>query len=436
MINYNTFLILPIFKNNKFSQNDIFNQKNFISRSFETRSLVSALDASIVFEKIVNISIPKSSLLINNNVASEIKTNFDLSLIDLIIFDCSLSPIQQRNLERILQKKIIDRTQLIIEIFGLRAKSKAGKLQVELANLSFEKTRLVRSWTHLERQRGGLSKVGGPGESQIELDKRMINSKIKQLKKLLAKVTQTREVQRKLRKNVSSLIFSLVGYTNSGKSTIFNSLTSSDILVKDMVFATLDTKMGSIKMSENKKVIISDTVGFISALPTELIDSFKSSLEELFSSDYLLLVHDSSNANIENQAKLVFDTLISIGFTEEELEKKIINVFNKCDLNSDLNNLKIKFKKNSVKTSALTSKGMQDLKNYIENLAEKKFTKVLFHIPFESFRIHSWLYKNSYVYNETFCDIDFLGNKVKAKISYDKLNSFKSNFPEIELYSI
>ena len=149
----------------------------------------------------------------------------------MIIFDCSLSPIQQRNLERILQKKIIDRTQLIIEIFGLRAKTKEGKLQVELANLSFEKTRLVRSWTHLERQRGGLSKIGGPGESQIELDKRMINSKIKQLKKSLTKVTQTREVQRKLRKNVSSLIISLVGYTNSGKSTIFNSLTASDILL-------------------------------------------------------------------------------------------------------------------------------------------------------------------------------------------------------------
>ena len=436
MVNYKTFLILPIFKNNKFSQNDIFNQKNFISRSSETRSLVSALDASIVFEKIINISIPKSSLLINNNVANEIKNNFDLSLVDLIIFDCSLSPIQQRNLERILQKKIIDRTQLIIEIFGLRAKTKEGKLQVELANLSFEKTRLVRSWTHLERQRGGLNKIGGPGESQIELDKRMINSKIKQLKKSLTKVTQTREVQRKLRKNVSSLIFSLVGYTNSGKSTIFNNLTSSDILVKDMVFATLDTKMGSIKMSDNKKIIISDTVGFISALPTELIDSFKSSLEELFTADYLLLVHDLSNPNIENQAKLVFDTLISIGFTEDELEKKIINVFNKCDLNSDLSNIKIKYKKNLVKTSALTPKGMKDLKNYIENLAEKKFTKVLFHIPINSYNISSWLYKNSHVYNETFCDIDFVGNKVKAKISNDKLNSFKSHFPEIELYTI
>ena len=203
-----------------------------------------------------------------------------------------------------------------------------------------------------------------------------------------------------------------------------------------MVFATLDTKMGSIKMSDNKKVLISDTVGFISALPTELIDSFKSSLEELFASDYLLLVHDLSNPNLENQAKLVFDTLISIGFTEELLEKKIINVFNKCDLNSDLSNIKINYKYNSVKTSALTSKGIQDLKIYIENLAEKKFTKVLFHIPIDAYSISSWLYKNSYVYNERYCDIDFVGNKIKAKISNDKLNLFKSHFPEIKLYNI
>ena len=189
-------------------------------------------------------------------------------------------------------------------------------------------------------------------------------------------------------------------------------------------------------MSDNKKVIISDTVGFISALPTELIDSFKSSLEELFSSDYLLLVHDLSNNNLENQAKLVFDTLISIGFTEEELEKKIINVFNKCDLNSDLSNIKIRYKYNSVKTSALTSKGVKDLKIFIENLAEKQLTKVLFHIPIDGYRISSWLYKNSYVYNESFCDIDFVGNKIKAKISNDKLNFFKSHFPEIKLYNI
>ena len=436
MNKYKTFLLFPVFKNNKFCQNQIFNQKNFISRSLETRSLVQALGGLIVFERIININVPKPSLLVSKTIANEIKYNFNLDDTDLIIMDCSLSPIQHRNLEKFFDKKIIDRTQLIIEIFGLRAATKEGKLQVELANLSFEKTRLVRSWTHLERQRGGLSKVGGPGESQIELDKRMINSKIKQLKKLLLKVKMTREVQRKPRKNGSNLIFSLVGYTNSGKSTIFNNLSSSDVLVKDMVFATLDTKMSLVNLSNKKKIILSDTVGFISALPTELIDSFNSSLEELFSSDYLLVVHDLSNPNIENQAKLVFDTLKEIGFTEQMLENKIINIFNKSDLNSNVDNIDIKFKNKFVKTSALTKEGIKTLKKYLDKLIDKNFSDVLFYIPADSLKISSWLHKNSFVYNDIFCDINFIGHKIKTKISIKKLKYFKSNFPHIKMDSM
>ncbi len=436
MNKYKTFLLFPIFKNNKFCQNQIFNQKNFISRSLETRSLVQALDGTINFERIVNIDVPKPPLLISKTIANEIKDNFNIDKIDLIIIDCSLSPIQHRNLERFFNKKIIDRTQLIIEIFGLRAATKEGKLQVDLANLSFEKTRLVRSWTHLERQRGGLSKVGGPGESQIELDKRMINTKIKQLKKLLLKVKQTREVQRKPRINDSNLIFSLVGYTNSGKSTIFNNLSSSDVLVKDMVFATLDTKMSLVNLSNKKKIILSDTVGFISALPTELIDSFNSSLEELFSSDYLLVVHDLSNPDLENQAKLVFDTLKEIGFSEELLENKVINIFNKSDLNSNIDNFDIKFKNKFVKTSALTKKGMKTLKNYLDKLVDKNFIDATFYIPSDSLKISSWLHKNSLVYNDIFCNINFIGNKIKTKISIKKLKYFKSNYSHIRMDSM
>ena len=436
MNKYKIFLLFPIFKNNKFCQNQIFNQKNFISRSLETRSLVQALDGTIIFERIVNIYVPKPPLLVSKTIANEIKDNFNIDKIDLIIIDCSLSPIQHRNLERFFNKKIIDRTQLIIEIFGLRAATKEGKLQVELANLSFEKTRLVRSWTHLERQRGGLSKVGGPGESQIELDKRMINTKIKQLKKLLLKVKQTREVQRKPRINDSNLIFSLVGYTNSGKSTIFNNLSSSDVLVKDMVFATLDTKMSLVNLSNKKKIILSDTVGFISALPTELIDSFNSSLEELFSSDYLLVVHDLSNPDLENQAKLVFDTLKEIGFSEELLENKVINIFNKSDLNSNVDNFDIKFNNKFVKTSALTKEGIKTLKNYLDKLVDKNFIDAIFYIPSNSLKISSWLHKNSFVYNDIFCDINFVGNKIKTKISKKNLKYFRSNFSHIRMDSM
>ena len=436
MNKYQTFLCVPIFKNFKYCQDEIFNEKNLIPRTQETRSLVEALHGTIIFEKIININFPKPSLLVSENVIDNIKTTLDNYDIDLIVFDCSLTTIQHRNLERSLNKKVIDRTQLIIEIFGLRANTKEGKLQVELANLSFQKTRLVRSWTHLERQRGGLSKVGGHGESQIELDKRIINTKIKQLKKQLEKVKQTRSIQRKSRLDNSMLIFSLVGYTNSGKSSIFNNFSSSNVLVKDMVFATLDTKMKMVPLGQKKKIILSDTVGFISALPTELIDSFNSSLEELFSSDYLLLVHDLSNSNIENQAKLVFNTLLSIGFSSEELEKKIINVFNKSDLKSTIDDIDIKFKNNNITTSAIQKDGLRELKLYIENLLENNLSNATFFIPTKNEKISSWLYKNSYVYKQTYINEEFIGNKITAKITIEKLKSFLSNFPDIKVNNI
>ena len=431
MKKYKILLLLPIFKNLKFCQNVIFNQDNFIARSIETRSLSEALNSNIYYEKIINISIPKPSSFFSATIIDEIKSNFNLDLIDLIIVDCSLSPVQHRNLEKILNKKIIDRTQLIIEIFGLRAKTKEGILQVELANLSFQKTRLVKSWTHLERQRGGLSKVGGPGESQLELDKRIIDSKIKQIRSQLSNVMKTRELQRRKRKINSKLIFSLVGYTNSGKSSIFNNLTQSNVLVKDMVFATLDTKMSLVHFPEKKQIILTDTVGFISALPTELITAFNASLEELFSADFLLLVHDLSNENVENQANLVIETLFQIGFSELDLEAKIIHVFNKQDLNSDTTDIKIKYMDKFIYTSAVEKNGLVGLKQLIVNLLEKNFLNVNFSIPLSNLSINSWLYKNSYVYDNKICPIDFNINKIKVKISSVNLNKFKSKFPDI-----
>jgi len=305
------------------------------------------------------------------------------------------------------------------------------KPKVELANLSFQKTRLVRSWTHLERQRGGLSKVGGPGESQLELDKRIIDTKIKQIKNQLITVKKTRELQRRRRKINSKLIFSLVGYTNSGKSSIFNNLTKSEVLVKDMVFATLDTKMSLVNFPEKKQIILTDTVGFISALPTELITAFNASLEELFSADFLLLVHDLSNENVENQAKLVIETLFQIGFSELDLETKIIHVFNKQDLNSDTTDIKIKYMDKFIYTSAVEKNGLVGLKQLIVNLLEKNFLNVNFSIPLSNLSINSWLYKNSYVYDNKICKIDFDINKIKVKISSVNLNKFKSKFPDI-----
>ena len=431
MKNYKILLLLPIFKNLKFCQNVIFNQENFIARSIETRSLSEALNSKIFYEKIVNISIPKPSSFFSSTIIDEIKLNCNLDLIDLIIVDCSLSPVQHRNLEKVLNKKIIDRTQLIIEIFGLRAKTKEGILQVELANLSFQKTRLVKSWTHLERQRGGLSKVGGPGESQLELDKRIIDSKIKQIRSQLSNVMKTRELQRRRRKINSKLIFSLVGYTNSGKSSIFNNLTQSNVLVKDMVFATLDTKMSLVNFPEKKQIILTDTVGFISALPTELINAFNASLEELFSADFLLLVHDLSNKNIENQANLVIETLFQIGFSEQELNNKIIHIFNKYDLNSNTQDINIKYMDEVIETSAISKNGLDCLKKHIINLIEKDYLNINFSIPLNSSNIDSWIYKNCFVYDNNLCQTGFDLNNLKAKISSVNLDVFKSKFPDI-----
>ena len=431
MKKYKILLLLPIFKNLKFCQDVIFNQENFIVRSCETRSLAEALNSKIFYEKIINVSIPKPSSFFSSTIIDEIKFNFNLNLIDLIIVDCLLSPVQHRNLEKILNKKIIDRTQLIIEIFGLRAKTKEGTLQVELANLSFQKTRLVKSWTHLERQRGGLSKVGGPGESQLELDKRIIDTKIKQIRNQLSTVKKTREIQRRRRKINSKLIFSLVGYTNSGKSSIFNNLTKSDVLVKDMVFATLDTKMSLVNFPEKKQIILTDTVGFISALPTELIKAFNASLEELFSADFLLLVHDLSNENIENQANLVIETLFQIGFSEEELKNKIIHVFNKHDLKSNTQDANIKYMDKVILTSTISKNGLDDLKKHIIALIEKDYLDINFLIPLNNSNINSWLYKNCHVYDNNLCQVSFDINKIKVKISSVNLDIFKSKFPNI-----
>ena len=431
MESYKILLLLPIFKNIKFCQNVIFNQGNFIARSKETRSLAEALNSKIFYEKIINVSTPKPSSFFSSTIIDEIKLNFNLDLIDLIIVDCSLSPVQHRNLEKEINKKVIDRTQLIIEIFGLRAKTKEGILQVELANLSFQKTRLVRSWTHLERQRGGLSKVGGPGESQLELDKRIIDVKIKQIRNQLSTVKKTRELQRRRRKINLKLIFSLVGYTNSGKSSIFNNLTKSDVLVKNMVFATLDTKMSLVNFREKKQIILTDTVGFISALPTELINAFNASLEELFSADYLLLVHDLSNENIENQADLVIETLFEIGFSDDELKSKIIHVFNKNDLKSNIQDINVKYMNKVIQTSAISKNGLDDLKRHIITLIEKDYLDINFLIPLKSSKVNSWLYKNCYVYDNNVSQKNLDINKIKVKISSVDLDIFISKFPDI-----
>ena len=271
--------------------------------------------------------------MLGKGVIGEIFSNIISKKINLLIVNSLLSPRQQKNLEDKLKIKVIDRTGIILEIFSKRAKSKEGKLQVELADLMYRKSRLVRAWTHLERQRGGTTFIGGPGELQIELDRRLIQEKIARIRVNLKKVKSRRNQQRKLRKRTDFKTFALVGYTNAGKSKLFNCLTKKKQSSKDVMFETLDTKTGRVYLGENKYIGVIDTVGFINNIPTQLIESFKATLEELFFADALINVVDISDVDYRNKERVTINTLRMANVSEKKI-KNMITVYNKVDLSS------------------------------------------------------------------------------------------------------
>ncbi len=266
-----------------------------------------------------------------SGIRSEIAAELKELKPTIVIVNCALSPVQQRNLEKEWDAKIIDRTGLILEIFGARAQTKEGRLQVELAALDYQKSRLVRSWTHLERQRGGAGFMGGPGERQIELDRRMLSQRITKLKKELDDVRRTRDLGRKSRARVPFPIVSLVGYTNAGKSTLFNHITKAGVFAEDMPFATLDPTMRKVDLPHNQKAILADTVGFIADLPTHLVAAFRATLEQITSADVILHVIDVSRDDYMAQKQDVIDILESLD-VDYERDGRIIEIYNKVDL--------------------------------------------------------------------------------------------------------
>lgn len=286
----------------------------------------------------------------------------------VVIFDGSLSPVQQRNLEKAWQSKVIDRTGLILEIFGERAQTKEGKLQVELAALTYQRSRLVRSWTHLERQRGGFGFMGGPGETQIEIDRRLIGERIIKIKKELEKVRNARALQRKAREKVPFPVIALVGYTNAGKSTLFNRLTKANVYAEDALFATLDPTTRRVKLPSGKMALFSDTVGFITDLPTQLIAAFQATLEQVEEADIILHVADRASIDFEDKQDAVMQTLAEIGVEEED--ERILNVWNKADLldleASSTALRKARFADNAVLVSAVTGQGIEKLLEKID----------------------------------------------------------------------
>jgi GTPase len=325
----------------------------------------------------------------------------------VVIINTSLSPVQQRNLETQIKAKVIDRTQLILEIFGARAKTHAGRLQVELAALSFQRSRLVRSWTHLERQRGGGGFLGGPGERQIELDRRMLMDRVARIKVELKEVTRTRTLQRSNRLRSETPTLALIGYTNAGKSTLFNRLTGANVLSKDMLFATLDPTIRELDFVSGRKAVLADTVGFISRLPTELVEAFKSTLEEVVHADVLLHVHDVSSPLVAEEAADVVKVLGDLGMDAETQAARILHVLNKADLlttnDEQVASLQNMFS-DGVFVSAKAGDGIDDLLARLDRYLGKSAILVTIYITPADGAVHAWLHQNAVVKSSHFDD--------------------------------
>lgn len=309
----------------------VHNPRPSTARIDEAAGLALAIDLTIVDSFVVPLKAPKPATFIGSGRVEEIASRVADEEIGLVVFDCGLSPVQQRNLEKAFNCKVIDRTGLILEIFGRRAHTREGALQVELAHLAYQKGRLVRSWTHLERQRGGFGFLGGPGETQIEADRRLLQERMKRIERDIESVKRTRGLHRASRDKVPFPTVALVGYTNAGKSSLFNRLTEAEVLAKDMLFATLDTTTRLIQLPHGMKVILSDTVGFISELPTMLIAAFRATLEDVVEADIILHVRDIAHEDAEAQSddvKLIMSEL-GIGAGSDH---RMIEVWNKSDL--------------------------------------------------------------------------------------------------------
>ncbi|QND60285.1 GTPase HflX [Mesorhizobium huakuii] len=382
-----------------------------LTRSAEARhdeavGLARAIDLDPVHTAVVTVNDPRPATLLGSGKVEEFAEIVKEKDAELVIVDHPLTPVQQRNLEKELHAKVLDRTGLILEIFGERARTKEGTLQVELAHLNYQKGRLVRSWTHLERQRGGAGFLGGPGETQIESDRRQLQEKIIKLKHELETVRRTRDLHRAKRKKVPFPVVAIVGYTNAGKSTLFNRLTGADVLAQDMLFATLDPTLRRVRLPHGTPIILSDTVGFISDLPTHLIAAFRATLEEVVEADLVIHLRDISDPDTAAQAEDVERILADLGVDAGDT-KRVIEVWNKIDLLDEGNRNRLLAdaadgnKGPPIAISAVTGEGIDALKAIIETRMAGELEDLTVTIEPAQFGLVDWLYRNGDIVSRT-----------------------------------
>ena len=394
-------VIVPVLKAARGKPDPTVTMRSDEARLEEAVGLARAIDLAVAASAVVPVSQPKPGTLLGTGKIEEIKTSLDEHDAGLVIIDHPLTPVQQRNLEKEWGAKVIDRTGLILEIFGRRASTKEGTLQVELAHLNYQKGRLVRSWTHLERQRGGAGFMGGPGETQIEADRRLLQDKIVKLERELEQVRRTRQLHRSKRKKVPHPIVALVGYTNAGKSTLFNRITGAGVLAEDMLFATLDPTLRRMKLPQGRTVILSDTVGFISDLPTHLVAAFRATLEEVLEADLILHVRDMSDPDNGAQSSDVLRILADLGIDEKDGAERILEVWNKIDLLEpeacEALVLKAGSQPNAIAVSAISGEGIDGLLSEINRRLSGVLVDRDVILPVTQLQLLPWVYDHSIV---------------------------------------
>lgn len=404
-------------------------------RLVETGGLVDALGCELAFLRAENVRKPTPGYFLSGGLLERLAEDVANYGLSIVVMDTSLTPIQQRNLEQALNVKVIDRTGLILEIFGLRARTREGRLQVELARLLYERSRLVRTWTHLERQRGGRGFLGGPGETQLEADKRMIDRAVQRLRADLEDVRRTRGVQRAGRKRRDVAMVALVGYTNAGKSSLFNRLTGADVMAKDMPFATLDTTIRKLELPEISDATLVDTVGFIADLPTHLIESFQATLEEILEADILVHVRDRSSENDAVQKQDVLNVLGQLATLNDAPLPPMLEAWNKVDCLREPRRQSLQIEASqmpegecAVLVSAQTGEGIDDLQAVIVETLRAAQIHVFAQLRPEDGALRAWLHAHAQIESERYLDDG--GSALKLWIDAQDWGRLLSQYPD------